>query len=301
MTDIKIIDAHHHLWNLENGTIHYPWLQASENEPFFLGDNDALRHNYLPIDYRRDAANHSIVKTVHVEAECSRDQQVDETRWLSTLSDECGMPNAIVAHAWFHTANAESILEQQASFDRVRGIRSKPVTRSDANGAPPALPGTMQDPDWLAGIKLLRKFNLSWDLRVPTWHLLEAAEVVKTIPDTPVVLNHIGFPWDRSATGLEMWRAGMAALAAQPNCYCKLSCLCIPDGPWNYDSNRALVLEAIDIFGVDRCMFASNFPVDSLRVNMDTLWRDYKLMTGDCSLTERERLFYGTAAEFYRL
>ncbi len=301
MTELKIIDAHHHFWDLTKGPLYYPWLQDAEPEPFFLGENDGIKRDFLPPDYRRDAANHNIVQTVHVEAECSRDQQVAETEWLSALNASHGMPGAIVAHAWFHTPNAQEILERQAEFALVRGIRSKPVTRSNPNGSLPAVAGTMSDPDWLAGLKLLRRFNLSWDLRVPTWHLQEAAQVLEQIPDTPVVLNHTGFPWDRSADGLAMWRAGMVELAARDNCFCKLSCLCLPDGPWDYDSNRELVLETIELFGVERCMFASNFPVDGLRVNMDTLWRDYKRMTDDFSTAERERLFYGSAAQFYRL
>ncbi|MGH1358932.1 MAG: amidohydrolase family protein [Burkholderiaceae bacterium] len=301
MSELKIIDAHHHFWDLSNGSIYYPWLQDEAPEPFFLGENDALKSDFLPPDYRRDSANHNIVQTVHVEAECSRDQQLLETEWLTSLNKTQGMPGAIVAHAWFHTPDAQSILEQQAQFPLVRGIRSKPVTRSNPNGSLPGSAGTMTDPQWLAGLQQLRRFNLSWDLRVPTWHLQEAATVLQTIPDTPVVLNHTGFPWDRSADGLEMWRAGMKDLAARDNCFCKLSCLCLPDGPWDYESNRELVLEAIDLFGVERCMFASNFPVDGLRVNMDTLWRDYKRMTEDFSITDRERLFYGSAAEFYRI
>lgn len=298
---IKIVDAHHHFWNLLDSAIHYPWLHNKEPEAFFLGDYAALWQNYLPADHLLNASEHSIERTVHVEAECSRDQQVAETKWLSDLHDQQGLPSAIVAHAWFHTENSAAVMEEQAAYQLVRGIRSKPVTRSTPTATLSSLEGTMQDPKWIAGLKRLRKHNFSWDLRVPTWHLLEAAEVLKQIPDTLVVLNHMGFPWDRSEAGLVMWRQGMQALAEHPNCYCKLSCLCVPDGPWDYESNRALVTEAIEIFGVERCMFASNFPVDGLRIDMNTMWHDYKRMANCFSRTEQERLFYGSAASFYRL
>src|SRR6185295_13731829 len=115
-------------------------------------------------DYRHDAVGHAVVKTVHVEAECRRDQQVAETRWLAALSARHGMPHAIVAHAWFHTANAEDILAQQADFPLVRGIRSKPVTSAHPGDSVAGAPGSMQDPKWLAGLRLLKKFKLSWDL-----------------------------------------------------------------------------------------------------------------------------------------
>ena len=211
------------------------------------------------------------------------------------------MPNAIVAHAWFHTADAEEILAQQKSFPLVRGIRSKPATSGRPGESVAGTPGSMQDPKWLSGLTLLRKFDLSWDLRVPTWHLEEAAQVVRSNPDIPVVLNHTGFPWDRSDAGLALWRRGMRALAACEQVRCKLSCLCLQDGPWDYEANRRIVLEAIDIFGTDRCMFASNFPVDGLRVSFDRMFRDFKRMTAELSASERRKLFHDNAAAFYRL
>jgi len=287
-----IIDAHHHLWQLSGGPLYYPWLQDPQPHEFFLGDYAALKRDYLPRDYRRDSAGHNVVGTVHVEAECRRDQQVAETRWLTEVNARHGMPNAIVAHAWFHTANAEEILAEQKSFALVRGIRCKPAAGAD---------GSMQDPKWLAGLRLLRKFDLSWDLRVPAWQLEDAAQVVRANPDIAVVLNHTGFPWDRSEAGLALWRRGMKALAACEQVCCKLSCLCLQVGAWDYEDNRRIVLEAIEIFGVERCMFASNFPVDGLRVSFDRMFGDFKRMTAELSGSDRRKLLHDNAARFYRL
>jgi len=287
---VQIVDAHHHLWQLSGGPLSYPWLQDEEPHEFFLGDYSALRKDYLPPDYRRDAAPHEVVKTVHVEAECSRDQQVEETRWLTDLHSRYGMPNAIVGHAWFHTGDTQAVLEGHKAFPLVRGVRSKPADEA-----------MMRDPKWLKGLKLLREFDFSWDLRVKTWELGAAAQVVRGIPELPVVLNHAGFPWDRSPAGLEMWRKGMRALAGCENVWCKISCLCLPRGGWDYDDNRRVVLETIDMFGAGRCMFASNFPVDGLRVSYARLFDDFKRMTADFSARERERLFHDNAASFYRL
>ena len=285
-----IVDAHHHLWDLSRGPLRYPWLQDPEPHEFFLGDYAKLKRDYLPADYRRDAEGLGVVKTVHVEAECSRDQQVAETEWLTALNAREGMPNAIVAHAWFHTPEAAQILERQASFPLVRGIRSKPFRD-----------GMMREKAWLAGYALLERFSLSWDCRVKTWELEDAAGVVRAHPGIPVVLNHTGLPWERSDAGLEIWRRGLRALAASPHCFCKLSCLCLPGGTWDYDSNRRVVLEAIEIFGVERCLFASNFPVDGLRVTFRQMFDDYGRMTLDFTPAERRSLFHDNAARFYRL
>ena len=82
------------------------WLRDRPEPHFFLGDYDAIKRDYLPDDYRRDAASHNVLKTVHCEAEWDRDDQVGETAWLTEINARHGMPHAIVAHAWFHTPNA---------------------------------------------------------------------------------------------------------------------------------------------------------------------------------------------------
>lgn len=299
MDDIEIVDAHHHLWDL--GNLHYPFLSNAATEPFFLGDNTPIRKNYLPADYRQDSSRHNVIKTIHIEAECARENQIAETQWITQINAEHGFPNAIVAHAWFDEDNTEEILAAQAAFPLVRGIRSKPVTASSPERMLPGAPRTMQDPKWLTGFALLEKYDLSWDLRVPCWHLEEAAEVARAFPGTRIVLNHTGFPWDRSDAGLALWRRGMLALAEAPNVHLKISCLCLPDGPWTLDSNRPIVLEAIEIFGVERCMFASNYPVDRLRASYDLIYDSFKTIVADFTRTEQDQLFSRNAMAFYRI
>jgi predicted TIM-barrel fold metal-dependent hydrolase len=165
----------------------------------------------------------------------------------------------------------------------------------------PGAPGTMQDDKWLRGFALLEKYGLSWDLRVPYWHLAEAADVARQFPRTPIVLNHTGFPWDRSEDGLAAWRRGMQAVARQANVHVKVSELGLKDAAWDYDSNRRVVLEAIAMFGIERCIFASNFPVAGLRIDYDTLVRSIDRMLAGHSQSDRDRFFWKNAASFYRL
>lgn len=296
---VTLIDAHHHLWDLRRN--YYPWLSDRPEPHFFLGNYDALKKDYLPDDYRRDAVRHNVLKTVHCEAEWSRDDQVGETRWLTEMNERHGLPHAIVAHAWFHTPNAAEVIAQHASVPLVRGIRSKPVTALSPAAMTPGAPGTMQDPNWLRGFALLGKHGLSWDLRVPFWHLAEAAEVARSFPATPIVLNHTGFPWGRSEEGLAAWRKAMETIARQPNVHLKVSEFGLKDQPWEYESNRRIVRDAIAIFGIARCMFASNFPVAGLRVDYDTLVRSVHRMIADFSPADQERFFWRNAAVFYRL
>lgn len=301
---LPIVDAHHHLWDLER--LHYPFL-AEADPDFFLGDYAAIRRTYLPEDYRRDAARHRVIATVHVEAECDRRLQAEETAWLSEQHALHGLPNAIVGHAWLHHDNLDEILDRHAASPLFRGIRSKPVTvpeLAQLDAYVPGAPGTLADENWLRGLERLQARGLSWDLRVPTWHLEEAAAIVRQVPGLAVVLNHAGFPWDRSPEGLALWRRGVEALATCPNVMCKLSCLCLRDpseGAWTVESNGPLVRELIALFGTGRCMFASNFPVDGLRASFDTIFDGFKQIVADLPHSDRVKLFAGNAARFYRL
>lgn len=296
---VTLVDAHHHFWDLSRN--YYPWLSDRPHADFFMGDYSALKHDFLPADYRRVSANHNVLKTVHVEAEWDRSDQVGETRWLTQLNQRYGLPSAIVAHAWFDADDTEEILAAQASFPLVRGIRSKPVTSAAPGLQTPGAPGTMQDPRWLAGFSLLEKYQLSWDMRVPPWHLQEAAEVARLFPNIRMVLNHTGFPWDRSERGLELWRRGMEAVARHANVCLKISEFGLKGQPWGYVSNRIVVHDALSIFGVERCMFASDAPVSGLRIAFDPLVRALKSMVAHLEPQQQKLFFVKNAEDFYRL
>ena len=181
--DIEIIDAHHHFWDLNQN--YYPFLSDKIDPDFFLGNYKSIRKNYLPVDYIKDIKSHNIIGTVHCEAEWDRQDQVGETKWLESLLKKNKFPNAIVGHAWFHKNNAEAVIAEQASFDIVKGIRSKPSVKFSRNSLQYIKDGSMQDEKWRSGLKLLEKYNLNYDLRVPCWHLEEAVEIVRLINFDP--------------------------------------------------------------------------------------------------------------------
>ncbi len=295
-----VVDAHHHLWDLQQGR--YPWLQQDyDPQSFFLGDYRALQHNFLPADYQRVSAGCNVIATVHVEAERDRAEQVAETAWLHEQHARSGLPNAVVAHAWLDRPETEERLLQHLQFPLVRGIRSKPVTSRGPDVSVRGQPGTMQDERWLRGLALLEKHGLSWDLRVPAWHLSEAAEVAALFPNLAIVLNHHGFAWDRSEPGLRQWREGMERLAEQPNVHVKLSEFGLRDQAWSEAANTPIVHETLRMFGWQRCMFASNFPVAGLRVGyaelVQSMWRMLAHLTPD----QQHAVMARNALLFYRI
>ena len=297
--DIKILDAHHHFWDLDKN--YYPFLIDKIDNDFFLGDYSSIRHNYLPSDYGKDTKDHNVVGTIHCEAEWDREDQIGETLWLDKLSKTSKFPTAIVGHAWFDKKNSEAIIAEQASFDIVKGIRSKPTIRFSANSKEYVKSGSMQDLSWRKGLKLLEKYNLNYDLRVPAWHLEEATEIVRLIPNTKVIINHAGFPWDRSKEGLDFWRKGVKAISTEPNTFIKLSEFGVKEQSWNYKQNADIIYELIDLFGPQRCMFASNFPVSRLKITFDDLFTNFKNIVKNFSLDEQISLFSDTAIKTYNI
>ena len=297
--DIEIIDAHHHFWDLNQN--YYPFLSDKIDENFFLGNYEFIRKNYLPIDYLNDSKEHNVIGTIHCEAEWDRNDQVGETRWLENLSKKNKFPNAIVAHAWFHKKNSEEVIAKQASFDMVKGIRSKPITKLSPNSDDLTGEGSMQDINWRNGLKLLEKYNLNYDLRIPNWHLEEAIEIVRLIPNTKVIINHAGFPWDRTKQGMECWRKGIKLMSLEPNTFIKLSEFGVKDKDWNYSQNEQIIKELIDLFSPQRCMFASNFPVSKIKISFKDLYNNYKKIVKSFSSDEKKWLFAKTASEVYNL
>ena len=297
--DIEIIDAHHHFWDLNQN--YYPFLSNKIDENFFLGDYELIRKNYLPTDYVSDSKEHNIIGTIHCEAEWDRNDQVGETRWLENLSKKNKFPNAIVAHAWFHKKNSEEIIAKQASFDMVKGIRSKPITKLSSNSDDLTGEGSMQDINWRNGLKLLEKYNLNYDLRIPNWHLEEAIEIVRLIPNTKVIINHAGFPWDRTKQGMEYWRKGIKLMSLEPNTFIKLSEFGVKDKDWDYSQNEQIIKELIDLFSPQRSMFASNFPVSKIKISFKDLYNNYKKIVKSFSSDEKKWLFAKTASEVYNL
>ena len=299
MPDIEMIDAHQHFWDVEDNYI--PWLCDEPPISFRYGDYRRLRRNYLVSDYLADTSDFNVVGTVFVETEWDRTRPTEETQWVDKLRRRTGLPTVMVAHAKLDDRDVEHVLARHASFDFVRGIRHKPVSPPEAGRPLTDRTGSMLDGAWRSGFALLSKYNMSFDLQTPWWNLGDAANLARAFPDTPIIINHTGLPADRSPQALEGWRGAMRQVAECENVSVKISGICLPGEPWTADLNREVVLRTIDLFGTERCMFASNFPVDGLIADFGTILNGFLEITLGFSKPDRDHLFRSNAMRVYRI
>jgi predicted TIM-barrel fold metal-dependent hydrolase len=294
-----VIDPHHHLWDLEHNP--YPWLQTRPLAPRLEGDIEPIAKTYMLKDYLADVQNQNVVKSVHIECGWDPDDPVGETAWLQSVADQYGFPHGIVARAQLDTPDIEKILGGHAQYKNARGIRHIVCWHRDPVKSYVQRPDLLTDPQWRRGFRLLRRFGFSFDLQLYPSQMADAASLAQAHPETLIILDHAGMPVDRDETGIRTWRQGMGALAVLPNVVSKISGLGAFDWRWSADSIRPFVLETIEIFGVSRCMFASNFPVDKLYSDFDSLYAAFHSITAGFSAAEKQMLFHDNAIRYYRL
>ena len=131
--------------------------------------------------------------------------------------------------------------------------------------------------------------------------MADAAALAYANPETLIILNHAGMPVDRDEEGIRLWQRGIRQLAGAPNVVAKISGLGTVDWKWTLESIRPFILQTIEAFGISRCMFASNFPIDKLYSDFDTLYGSFREITASFSADERRKLFHDNAARYYRL
>ena len=302
MDNIKIVDAHHHLWDLNNKDTKYSWLMVTEGEAFF-GDYAAIRKNYLLEDYIEDTKNQNIIKSVHVQAEHDDDKPVNETAWLQNLADthSSKLPNAIVAFADFSKNNVSEILDAHKEYKNTRGIRQILSYNEDEPKYSHATEDFMKNSTWVENFKYIRNRNLSFDIQIYKHQMEDAVNLANKYNDVLFILNHTGEPCYQSKEYIESWEQNMNKLAKCENIVAKISGLGMFDPNWTIDSTRIFVEKTIQIFGIERCMFASNFPVDKIFNSFDTYWNSFKEITKNYSENDKQLLFSSNAEKYYRI
>ncbi|UNX54299.1 amidohydrolase family protein [Georgenia sp. TF02-10] len=294
----RVVDAHHHLWNLETGR--YPWLQGPRQDKEDTTGIGPFQHNYLPADLLADVGPVPLVSSVHVEAAWDADSATEETRWLAAVAHQHGFPQAIVAGIQLERPDAADLLEQHLAAAPVRGVRQM-LDWDPRPGATVQPPRLMEDPAWLHGLSLLAPRGLSFDLQVLPQQLAQAADVAARFPETAFVLNHGGYHAQRDDETERAWRAGIARLALLPNVTVKSSGYDAVDPTWEPAAFRDYLRALVEEFGPSRVMFASNFPIDRRTIGYADLVAMCAWALDDLSEDELDAYFARNAARTYRI
>lgn len=296
-----IVDAHHHLWNPASNDpdVGYVWLKAvGAPKPF--GDPTPIQRDYLLPEFKEDVA-HPLAASVHVQADGAIPNPVSETRFIQAISDNAALPIAIVGFVDLTRDDAEDMILRHKSSTNFRGVRqilSRLDDRPDLSFAPQHF---LRSQRWQKGFALLRDHGLSFDLQLYPEQMAEAAAFLAEFPDIPVIIDHAGSPYDQSPSGLERWHAGMAALAALPCTAVKLCGFGMFDRAWTTASIRPLIDAITDLFGPERVLFGSNFPVDKLMRSYRDIVQDIAALYADAPQSVRDAIFRNNARRIYRI
>lgn len=281
------IDAHHHLWDLN--AVNYPWIM--DETPRFFGDHATIRRDYLLPEFRNDAKKFDA--SVHVQVGAA--DPMAEAKWIQSVADKTpDWPMVQVVFCDLTQSNLKDALKAYKAMSTLRGVRQI-VGRSPEEDAATGTNDLLDDPSFLDGLKRAADHGLSFDLQLIPELMPKMAELISKVPDLQVALCHAGSPYDRSNSGLDKWAKLLMNLSELSNVKCKLSGLGMFDHNWTPGKIRPIVATVFQQFGVDRVMFGSNFPVDSLSSSYGELFDAY-----DGLVADKDRFFGTVAKKFYK-
>jgi L-fuconolactonase len=282
----RIVDAHVHLWDPAR-TDWYPYLSAAQDQ-LNMGDVSGMSRRFDAPTYLAEAAGWNVEKLVNVAA-ATGGHSVEETLELDRRADADGHPDAIVGGLPPTETAAEAIalLDKQMAASRLRGVR--PMGGPDGRLPPPEV------------LRALQERGLLYEVMNHPDQLVAVARGLEAHGDLVVVIEHAGWPRNDSAEERALWTEGVDALAdLGGNVLCKLSGLAMPLGSMSVAAFAPWLEYAIEAFGVDRCLFASNFPVDGMHGTFDELFTSYAAITAGLDESARDKLFAANAERIYR-
>ncbi len=293
---IPIIDAHHHIWRQAD----LPWLQGPM-VPRIFGPYEPIRRDYTIEEFLTDIAGSGIEKSVYVQCNWAKDKAVEEVAWVQSVADARGWPHAIVGYADLLDENAGETLKRQSAFPLMRGIRMQLHWHENEMYRFAPVPDLMNDPRLRKNLALLADYGWSFDLQVFASQMEDAAKLAADNPEIIFILQHAGMLEDLTQAGRAAWRDGMKRLADQENVVSKLSAL----GTFIHRNDRShiadVVGQTIEMFGADRCLFGSNYPIEKLWTSYADLVEAYRSVMSSFDEETQGAVFSGTATRVYRL
>lgn len=293
---MKIIDAHHHIWRQAD----LPWL-LGPSVPRIFGPYDSIKRDYLVEEFKQDIAKSGIEKSVYVQANWAPNWFEDEVSWVQKSADESGFPHGIVGYADMSADDVRPQLDKLKKYPLMRGIRQQFHWHENPLYKFAPHPDVALDPIVQKNVGHLADYGWSFDLQVFSSQMAGAAKLAEACPDVTFILQHAGMLEDLSEQGWNDWRTNLKLLAKQPNVVTKLSAF----GTFIHNNDPAHIAKMIDetvkIFGAERCMFGSNFPIEKIWTSYDKLVNAFVKGASGLSQKKQTAIFYETANRVYRL
>jgi predicted TIM-barrel fold metal-dependent hydrolase len=266
-----------------------------------FGDYFGIRRDYPAEEFINDVRSQGVTKSVHVTAMWGPSRALDETRWLQSVADKQGFPHGIVCNADLTGVDVESALKAQKQFPNLRGVRQMLYWDTDPvrQGAP--RPDLCNSPDFRRGFSLLEKFGLHFELQVYAGQAAFAVELIKAYPNTPMILVHAGMLTARTQAAIDEWRTALTMMAAFPNLHVKISGLGMYSSGLNLSQARQVIRDVIQIFGVNRTIYGSNFPLEKLHASYEDFFGIYRAVLSEYTDAEQRAVLHDNAMKFYRL
>ena len=290
MTKKEFVDPHVHFYDMQHPELVYEHWQPGVPHPTLGWQIQKLaERNYLAEDYIAETRDANVVKAVHVQAAIGSKDPVKETEWLQEAAERTGFPHGIVGYADLKDPDVESILAAHCEFPNMRGIRD--FSYGDY----------LVELDFHKGFALLEKYDLISCMGVKWPDMAKLRNLASKFPNIIIVIDHAGFPEERNEEYFVQWSLALSVAAEADNIYCKISGLGMGDHSWTVDSIRPYVLQCIEAFGVEKCFFASNWPVDWLWSSYNAVVDAYTTIVEDFTLNEQKALFSKNAETIHRI
>jgi predicted TIM-barrel fold metal-dependent hydrolase len=289
MAKLPFVDTHVHFYDFGRDDLRWAWLEPDFIHPV-LGNIDGIKaRRFVAEEYIAETRFANVSKIVHVQAALGSPDPVKETEWLQEMADRTGFPQGIVAECHLADDDYAEVLERHSQFANMRGVRDF---------------GTgdyLIDPSWQRGYRELAKYGWVCCLDSDPDHYHQAAELARAVPGATLCIDHAGFPRKRDDEYFAHWKAELGKVAACENAVIKISGLGMCDPNWTVESWRPWVSSCIELFGVERSFFGTNWPVDRLFSSFPDVIDAYEELISGFSESEQIALFSGNAERIFKI
>ncbi|XEC93384.1 amidohydrolase [Paenibacillus tarimensis] len=274
------LDAHQHYWKLDRGD--YGWIRP---------DMTVLYRDYLPEDLRQHLEKHRLDGTIVVQAAAT----LEETDYLLRLSETADSIRGVVGWLDLADPSYRQHYERFGSHPKFVGFRVMIQEMPDAR--------EVLEPHFIEALSYFAELDVPVDLLVVSHQLDPVVKLLEKVPNVRGVIDHLAKPRIKDGI-LEPWKNQMRELAGHPKLHCKLSGMVteVDHAAWQAEQFVPYVRHALELFGPERVMFGSDWPVCLLSGSYDQVMDLLEqALPGDMTLQDRDKLFGLNAAAFYKL